>query len=149
MKTAVNLFRSPCVFAPAVCATFKLEFQNFTHKFTPLTMWFKEEPSQLSMGLTAQSLICSIMEKLQGWMNVQESYSRALEQGTLLSISSHSLVGLVSPNVIRLKRRRNSRKAFHSVRSSPEPTSGTNVIIAAWKKSVKVFASSAVSGLLI
>ena len=27
-------------------------------------MWFKEEPSQYSMGQTAQSLTCSIMEKL-------------------------------------------------------------------------------------
>ena len=38
------------------------------------------------MGLTAQSLTCSIMEKPHTWwMNVRESYSRAIEQGTLLS----------------------------------------------------------------
>ena len=43
--------------------------------------WLKEEPSQFFMGQTAQSLTCSI---IQGWMNVRESYSPALEQGLLL-----------------------------------------------------------------
>ena len=47
-------------------------------------MWFKEGPSQFSKGQTAQSLTCSIMKKSHtGGMNVQESYSRALEQGPL------------------------------------------------------------------
>ena len=43
-------------------------------------IWFKEEPSQFSMGQTAQSLTCSIMEKPH---TLLESYSRPLEQGTL------------------------------------------------------------------
>ena len=50
-------------------------------------IWFKKEPSQISMlGQPAQSLTCSLsILHIQGWMNVQESYSRALEQGTLMA----------------------------------------------------------------
>ena len=46
------------------------------------------------MGQTAQSLTCSIMEKpLQGWMNVRESYSHALEHGTLFNSLTIKLGG--------------------------------------------------------
>ena len=34
-------------------------------------MWYMEEPSQFSVGQTAQSLNCSIMEMtFEGWMTV-------------------------------------------------------------------------------
>ena len=49
-----------------------------------LCIWFKEEPSQFSMDQTVQSLTCSIMEKPH--TGLEESYSRVLEQGTLVSL---------------------------------------------------------------
>ena len=45
-------------------------------------IWFKEEPSQFSMGKTAQS-VPSWRNYIQGLMNFWNSYSPALEQGTL------------------------------------------------------------------
>ena len=61
---------------------------------------FKEDPSQFSIGKTAQSLPCSIMEKPRtGWMNVQESYSPALEQGTL----THARDGCLRPRFSPIK----------------------------------------------
>ena len=50
-------------------------------------IWFKEEPSQFSMGQTAHTVqpVPSWRNNKQGLMNVPESYSRALGQGTLLT----------------------------------------------------------------
>jgi len=57
----------------------------YTSRSSNHCICYKEEPSQSSMGKTAQSLTCYIMEKSQGCMNVRESYSPSLEQGTLFA----------------------------------------------------------------
>ena len=49
------------------------------------SMWFMGEPSQFSVGQTAQSLTCSIMEKQQCCVTVWICYSHALEKGCLIT----------------------------------------------------------------
>ena len=44
---------------------------------------FKEEPSQFSMGQTAQSI--TWRNHVQGRVNVREYYSCALDQGTMVA----------------------------------------------------------------
>ena len=47
-------------------------------------IWFKEEPSQISVGQTESNLLGhGEATYLQSQMNVRESYSSVLEQGTL------------------------------------------------------------------
>ena len=70
-----------------------------------LCIWFKEEPSQFSMDQTAQILTCSIIKKhIQGWMNVRESYSRALEQEPLLHITRSRAAAAGRRFILRLPR---------------------------------------------
>ena len=42
-------------------------------------IWFKEDPSQFYMGQTAQSLTSWRNYIYIGWLNILESYSRAIE----------------------------------------------------------------------
>ena len=54
----------------------------------------RKSQNQFSMGHTAQSLTRSIMQKhIQGGMNVRESYSPALEQGTLVCVRREIIEG--------------------------------------------------------
>ena len=81
-------------------------------------MWFMEEPSQLSVGQTAQSLTCSSWKNhMQGWMTVWICYCHALEKGDLFFACGMMLIICV-PLVTTAKEceSRPLRDSIHDVR---------------------------------
>ena len=50
----------------------------------------RKSQAKFSIGQTAQSYVPLWINHIQGWKNVRKSYSRALEQGTLVACKVHS-----------------------------------------------------------
>ena len=79
--SCTSVTQSAAFFARAL-GLLEPEVLALKHESRILGQWSNEEPSQFSIGQTAEStLLLSQRNHIQGWM-VRESYSPALEQGT-------------------------------------------------------------------
>ena len=91
LRSPLSILNAPRFCAPSGRHPFsKLCLQHSLPVNQPC-MWFMEEPSQFSLGQTAQSLtVPPLRNHIKGWMNVHNFYCHPLEKGCLPSDKSRS-----------------------------------------------------------